>query len=146
MDLLDERLVILQSIAITYKSKGDLTKSAETQFERLTLIEKDDKKRLPSAYNHLGLLYIKLNEEEQALTYFEKILEIEKEHKFSRNRAMAYHNIANVHMNKNQLKEAEEYFGLAIQENLGLESKKGLFKNYLDLTQLYMEMDEVQGG
>ncbi len=142
-DLLNLRLDILQNIAVTYKKKGDLAKSAEIQFERLTLFKKDDKHRLSNAYNHLGLVYIKLNEQEQALTYFDKILQLEQDHKFSRNRAMAYHNIANVHMSQNQLKKSEEYFELAIQENLGLKNKKGLFKNYLDITQLYMDMDEI---
>ncbi len=136
---------ILHSMAIAYRHSGDLVKAAEIQFEKLSL-DGDDPKEDIEAYNQLGLIHKDLGDYDEARGYYEHILALEKNKKVSSFRAYAYHNIATCYRLENQFKIAEQMYFNAIGELKSTEEESDLFNSYLDLTELYIQVQDYENA
>lgn len=137
---------LLHNLSIAYKHKGDLVKAAEIQFEKLGLLGESDRRDEIKSYNQIGLINIELQEFEEARSYFEHIIKLEKDKKTSKYRAMAFHNIADAYMKENNYGEAKKSYLSSLSENLTIKNKKDIFLTYLDLTQLHLEINDFESA
>lgn len=134
---------ILHSKAIAYRHSGDLVKAAETQFLRLSLDEGANKSSDVKSYNQLGLIHTDLKNFTEARGYFDHILKLESSKKESIHRARAYHNIAMTYSLEERNQDAELMLIKALAEKKIIGNNKDLFVTYLDLTDLYINLSNL---
>lgn len=112
---------------------GNLTKSKELLLQKLEMIEEDNHKEKQYTYNQLGLVHHELKSFDQALSYFQQMIDLETDAKPSRFRGQAYHNMANIYQEQKHYEQAWDYYEKALKEKGPIGREKDLLITYKDM-------------
>lgn len=125
---------MLLNAAIVQKNSRDFTGSEATSFKALPFIETvKNERRIASIFNNLGIIYMCLEDFENAIKYHTKAYEIRK--KLPKNRILELHslnNIANVYKKKEAYNKAIPYYTKALSNYSNLQKSPGIKAKLID--------------
>nr|AOE12546.1 hypothetical protein [uncultured bacterium]CCF99360.1 serine/threonine protein kinases [uncultured Cytophagia bacterium] len=103
-----------------------------------------NKKSITAALNIQGISFALRGNNEKALEYFLKILEIKKELGDKQGMGVSYNNIGNIYKNQGNYEKALEYYSksLVIREEIG--DKKGVGSSYNNIGIIYKDQDNLE--
>jgi tetratricopeptide (TPR) repeat protein len=111
---LNEYRVMYSFLGGTYGALDDSDQEFVYNMKSLQLsLKSGESKDIGTAYENLGGWYIKSNQDQKALEYYEKALEYQKESE----RAYTYGNMAILYENNNDIHKAEEMLKKAVEIN-----------------------------
>ena len=116
------------------------TKKARSAYAEALKLDPED----PDGWNRLGLLCARVGNLDEAITTFERLLELGNNVGDKRVIAMAYGNLGNVYETRGELAKAEEYHrkSLALNEELG--RKQGMANQYGNLGNVYFTRGKLK--
>lgn len=141
------RMMIISNNLGTLLIKTGELKKAKEKFEKSLRISRDvgDKMIEASSLMNIGIIYNHENKEiNRAEEYYRKGLYISKKIGYKKGIALANNNIANIHMNRGNLKKAKKMFKKShkIAEDIGSKSLHTLPQ--IGLVQVYIQEDNIE--
>lgn len=123
---------VLINLAILQKNTHDYVGSEATSFQALNYLESSDNKiRISSLYNNLGIIYEQLNDKDNAIKYHTKALVLRKQIKGNtREQLHSYNNLGVVYMRNSNYDKAIKYFKKALVYDSILQNDR-LLKSYI---------------
>ena len=99
-----------------YIDKNELTAAIELGFETLREFEKlQDHRYIAATYSRIGLINYKLKNNNKAIDYFKKSIEVSLKHGIKSNLAWVYNNLGNIYANDSKMFDlALEYYKRAL--------------------------------
>jgi signal transduction histidine kinase/Tfp pilus assembly protein PilF len=95
-------------------------------------------------YNNLGIVYQGLNENDKALSYYEKSLEMDRASGFKEGEATALNNIGTAYDEKGDKAKALEYYNKALKINKELDLKNGVATALNNIGLIYLDLGDYE--
>lgn len=140
----EDIFLLYTNMSILYSTVGDYEKSILYIQQSANFIENDDWKRLANYYNGLGIALREKGENENALNYHLKSLDIRLKLKDPIPITNSYNNIAICFVKQKKYKQSLDYFQkvLKIRENKLGENHLTVAKVLVNMCELYLYMGE----
>ncbi|MEL6561471.1 MAG: tetratricopeptide repeat protein [Bacteroidota bacterium] len=137
----DRIIKIHYNKAATYREQGEFDLAVEESLKCHELaVTHSNERMMVSSWNQLGVLHKRNGFFDTAIDYYQAIIDFEFSYiDGSSSRARAYHNLANVYWELNNIEVAKSNFLKAEKIYSTLKRDKDLFLTYKDLGLLYME-------
>ena len=137
----ENRAALLYNLGNAYKSSGQYEKATKTYLDSKQIaIQQNDELRQAQLHHKLGLLYLALDDVENAKSYFKTIVNYSANESASYQKYVgkALHNIGEIYLRSDDYTTAIQYFEKALTVKSGTEK----FITYMDLGTCYHNTDQ----
>ena len=130
---------IYASIGMAYMELGNNAKGLDYQLKAMKYLEAlKDTFSMSAALHNLALTYSTLQDEENALIYYNQSLEMSIEHDILFELSFTYQAIGDIYMTKTEYRKALKYFLMGRSNCYETKSERSLCLNQLALVDLYL--------
>jgi signal transduction histidine kinase len=145
------RLVVLAScrldIGRLYGYTGNIKEELSNSFEALKIAERvGDPANLANINMNIGLIFIRLNQLDSALTFEKKALAYTESSGFYRYNGNLYSNLGTIYLKKGNYPLAKEYFATAIQESQRQNNRYSFALSCLELSNVLSYMGDMDSS
>ena len=138
------KLTALGSMANLFHVTGDYANGLRYSLEALKIAEKyNDPSSIGRCYNGMGLNYMQLGENRQALKCYYKSLEYYKKLNSPTAEGISYNNIANSYLALHSLDTALHYYLRSLELRSSIDDKYGVGSIYNDMSNVYIERNKL---